>query len=179
MKSNSLRIGLFSCIVISTALAIAADPWNGARIMPKSPTLQLRVEDSTTGGVYQVSWPATVENVEGQWLWIEDNSGASGQAVAGWVSKEEVLMLADANEFYLKGIESSGAPWLHWFRGIVLEESQQPAAAGAEYRAYLNPGQDVPRRGGVSWPPNSSTEEGGHLTPPRGAPRRGRASGRA
>lgn len=145
MKFNSLRIILLSCTVMSAGFAVAADPWLGARIMPKSPTLQLRVEGGATGGVYQVSWPATVQTVEGQWLWIEDNSGASTEAVAGWVSKEDVLMLADANDFYVKGIESSGAPWLHWFRGIVLEETRQPAAASAEYLAYLNVGRDVPR----------------------------------
>ena len=38
----------------------------------------------------------------------------------------------------------AAAPWLHWFRGIVLEDTQQSTAACAEYLAYLNVGKEVP-----------------------------------
>jgi hypothetical protein len=138
MKSKTFHfvlLGIF--FVLAVSAAGAADPWSGAKIMPQSIQLQVQVAGCTTGSVYQVSWPATVVKIEGQWLWIEEDGGCSSPPVAGWVSKEEVLKLDEANEFYLKSIEKFDQPWLHWFRGIVLEATQQPTAARAEYLAYL------------------------------------------
>ena len=118
-------------------MASAADPWNGSRIMPKSDQLLLRVGSQYTGDVYQIEWPATVERVEGQWLWIADRGGYDVPPVSGWVSKEDVLTFNDAHDHYLRTLRTEDAPWVHWLLGIYLESKRESQAAQEEYAACL------------------------------------------
>jgi hypothetical protein len=120
------------------ATACAADPWQNARIMPKSQQLLLRAGREFTGDVYQIEWPATVERIEGQWLWIADHGGYRVPSVAGWVSKDEVLKVAEAQDCYLEILQTTDAPWIHWLLGICLEQSKETETAQEEYARCLN-----------------------------------------
>ena len=136
MFAKHLRIVL--CSLWGLWAAGAADPWQGARIMPKSDQLALRVGSEYTAGIYALEWPATVERIEGQWLWISDHSGYRVPSVAGWVSKDEVVTLADAQSHYLRVQKTMDAPWVHWLLGICLEQSKETETAQQEYARCLN-----------------------------------------
>ncbi len=60
MASNSLRLALWISLGLFASAACGSDPWNGARIMPRSDQVGLRVDCEETGGAYQIEWPATV-----------------------------------------------------------------------------------------------------------------------
>ena len=106
--------------------------------MPKSDQLVLRVGGEYVADVYAIEWPASVERVDGQWLWIADNSGYRVPAVAGWVSKDDVLNVDEAHDYYMEILQTADAPWLHWFVGICLETSRETETAQDEYARCLN-----------------------------------------
>jgi hypothetical protein len=106
--------------------------------MPKSDQLVLRAGPQFTADVYAIEWPATVERIEGQWLRISDHSGYGVPPVSGWVSKEEVLNVADAHNHYLELLQTTDAPWIHWLLGICLEQSRESVTAQDEYARSLN-----------------------------------------
>ena len=137
MLLTNLRWVFCGLLGLSAAVASAADPWTGSRIMPKSNQLLLRVGSEYTGDVYQIEWPATVERIEGQWLWITDRGGYDVPPVAGWVSKEDVLPLNEAHDHYLRTLRTDDAPWVHWLLGIYLENKRDSQTAREEYEACL------------------------------------------
>ncbi|MGA2065434.1 MAG: hypothetical protein ABSG86_10705 [Thermoguttaceae bacterium] len=116
---------------------------------PAPPPPPGRPETATGGTVYDVQWPATVVRQEGQWLWVEDNSGYSVPAVSGWVSTEEVLhldeptkpgdptTLHDCYTYYSEQLRTRDEPSLHWLLGIYLESKDQKKAARKEYEKAL------------------------------------------
>jgi hypothetical protein len=106
--------------------------------MPKSDQLLLRDGPRFIADVYAIEWPATVERIEGQWLWISDHSGYSVPPVAGWVSKEETLKVDEAHNHYMEILQTTDAPWVHWLLGICLEQSRESATAQDEYARSLN-----------------------------------------
>ena len=148
MFLSNLRLALWSVLGLSAVAAYAADPWNGARIMPKSDQVVLRVGGECTGGVYQIEWPATVERIQGQWLWIVDRGGYRVPPVSGWVSKEEVQKLDESHDYYMRALQTEDAPWLHWLMGIYLENKRESKAAQEEYLECLkvSPGSPDERR---------------------------------
>ena len=81
LKAN-LGLILWGALGLWAAAASAADPWQNSQIMPKSDQLLLRVGRECTGDVYQIEWPATVERIEGQWLWIADHGGYHVPAIS-------------------------------------------------------------------------------------------------
>ena len=105
--------------------------------MPKSDQVVLRVGGECTGGVYQIEWPATVERIQGQWLWIVDRGGYRVPPVSGWVSKEEVQKLDESHDYYMRSLQTEDAPWLHWLMGIYLENKRESKAAQEEYLECL------------------------------------------
>ena len=106
--------------------------------MPKSDQLLLRIGREVAGDAYQIEWPATVERIEGQWLWIADHGGYHVPAVSGWVSKDDVLKVDEAYDYYRGILETDDAPWLHWFVGICLENRKESVSAQEEYSKCLN-----------------------------------------
>ena len=138
MFRTNLRLVLWGVLGLWAAAACAADPWQNCRIMPKSDQLLLRVGREITGDVYQIAWPATVERIEGQWLWIADHGGYRVPAVSGWVSKDEVLKFDEAHDYYMEFLQTADAPWVHWFVGICLEERKESETAQEEYLKSLS-----------------------------------------
>jgi hypothetical protein len=138
MYRTNLRLILWGVLGLWAAAASAADPWQKAQIMPKSDHILLRVGREFTGDVYQIEWPATVEHIEGQWLWIADHGGHRVPPVAGWVSKDEVLNIDEAHDFYIEVLQTADAPWLHWLLGICLQHSEETEPAQVEYARCLN-----------------------------------------
>ena len=67
--------------------------------MPKSDRLRLQTGRQYSGSVYDVAWPARVQKIEGQWLWLADEGGRSVPPVAGWVRKDDVLPLDEAQQW--------------------------------------------------------------------------------
>lgn len=172
MHSTNLRLALGCLFGLSAAASYGqqsspatptgqAPPvqpaWGNALIMPRSINLQLRIDGAApppppgrtvtfrgnTGDLYDIEWPAKVMRVEGQWLWIEDQSGYNVPPRCGWVSTEEVLRLDDpsnlhdAYTFYTDAVKKQDAAWLHWLLGICLEKKEQVQAAKEEYLAAL------------------------------------------
>ena len=101
--------------------------------MPKSDQLLLRDGREITGDVYQIAWPAAVERIEGQWLWVADHGGYCVPPVSGWVSKDEVLKFNEAHAYYMESCRTADAPWVHWLVGICLEEKKESETAQEEY----------------------------------------------
>jgi len=165
MNSMNLRFLLWCVFTLATAASCAAEPWKGQDIMPRSVDIVLRVGGEAPppppgrpptatcgdylGGVCDIQWPATVKRQEGQWLWIEDNSGYSVPAVSCWVNTEDVLHLEepikpddptklhDCYTYYTEQIQRCDAPWLHWLLGIYLKNKNEDDAARKEYDKSL------------------------------------------
>ena len=110
MLRTNFRLILWSGLGLWAAAASAGDPWQGAQIMPKSDQVLLRSGQEITGDVYQIEWPATVERIEGQWLWISDQGAVGVPAASGWVSKSDVLKLDEAQAHYMKFLQNADAP---------------------------------------------------------------------
>ena len=89
--ANDLRPYLVGGVGLVVCRGLRRRPWQNCQIMPKSDRLLLRVGGQVTGNVYQIPWPAAVQHIEGQWLWISDDGGYDVPAISGWVSKDEVL----------------------------------------------------------------------------------------
>ncbi len=113
--------------------------------MPKSDQVLLRSGQEISGDVYQIQWPATVERIEGQWLWVADHGAVGVPATSGWVSKAEVLKLDEAQAHYMKFLQNADAPWVHWLLGICLEAENESSVAQQEYLKALG----VPNDDGV------------------------------
>ena len=138
MFRTNLRLIFSGVFGLWAAMACAADPWQNALIMPKSDQLLLRVGGEFTGDAHQIEWPAAVERIEGQWLWIADHGGYHVPVISGWVSKDEVLKLDEAHDYYMGVLQTDNAPWLHWLIGICLETRKESAPAQEEYLQCLN-----------------------------------------
>ena len=138
MFRTNLRFVLWGALGLWAAAASAADPWQNAQIMPKSDQLMLRVGGEVAGDVHQIEWPATVERIEGQWLWIADHGGYHVPAISGWVSKDEMLKLGEAHDWYMDMLQNYDAPWLHWLIGICLENRRESGPAEEEYLKCLS-----------------------------------------
>ncbi len=138
MFRTNLRFVFWGALGFWAAAASAADPWQNAQIMPKSDQLLLRIGGEVAGDVHQIEWPATVERIEGQWLWIADRGGYHVPAISGWVSKDEVLKLAEAHDYYMDILQTYDAPWLHWLIGICLESRKESTPAEEEYLKCLS-----------------------------------------
>jgi hypothetical protein len=144
MFPKTFHVVLWGLLGLSASAAYAVDPWQGSSIMPKSDQVVLRVGGEDTADVYAIEWPASVERIEGQWLWISDHGGYRVPPVAGWVSKDDVLKVADAHDYYMRILQTMDAPWVHWLVGICLEKNGEKETAQAEYARSLN----VPASGG-------------------------------
>jgi hypothetical protein len=118
--------------------ACASDPWLNSRIMPKSDQLLLRSGQEAAGDVYQVAWPATVERTEGHWLWVSDKGAYNMPATSGWISKDDVVKVGDAQAYYRDFLQTSDAPWVHWLLGICLETGNESDTAQREYLKALS-----------------------------------------
>ena len=138
MFPKTLHVVLWGLLGFSATAAYAGDPWQGGRIMPKSDQVVLRVGGEGTADVYAIEWPASVERIEGQWLWITDHGGYRVPPVAGWVSKDDVLKVADAHDYYMRILQTMDAPWVHWLVGICLEKNGEKETAQEEYARCLN-----------------------------------------
>jgi tetratricopeptide (TPR) repeat protein len=158
MYSTNFRLALWCVATFAMVASCAADSWQDARIMPKSDIMMLQAGGPAppppTGrtfvptrnpytAAYDIEWPATVEVVEGQWLWIEDHGGYSVPPVAGWVKTEDVLKLDDPTKVHDfctycdEQLKTRDEPWLHWLRGIYLEKKSQARGACKEYDEAL------------------------------------------
>ncbi|HEX3872191.1 MAG TPA: hypothetical protein VHV77_17220 [Pirellulales bacterium] len=126
---------LLACLV---AVAAAEDPWLGKQIMPKSESTMLSTSRQFSGSIFDISWPAVVSRVEGQWLWISDASGISPSPVSGWVRKDDVVLLDRADAFYASALQTASLPTLQWLRGICWESRGEQALALREYLAALS-----------------------------------------
>ena len=142
MFRTNFRLVFWSGLGLWAAAACAADPWQNCRIMPKSDQLFLRVGQEVSGDAYQIAWPATVERVEGQWLWIVDQGGYRVPVVSGWVSKDQVLRLDEAQAHYMEFLRTADGPWVHWLLGICLEEGNESRTAQQEFAKSLNADPD-------------------------------------
>jgi hypothetical protein len=131
--------GLLVCLFcLSATPARAVDPWQRAAVLPKSSQVRLmgyehRVTSRDAGSVFQIAWPASVEKIDGQWIFIRDEGGYSSPPVAGWVRKRDMLRASGEDvpvdespgKFYIARIQEEPqnpevAVW-HWLRGIYFE----------------------------------------------------------
>src|ERR1017187_9534725 len=109
MFPMKLRLIVGCGLVMWAAAACASDPWQNSRIMPKSDQLLLHSGQEITGDVYQIAWPATFERTEGHWLWVSDKGAYYMPATSGWISKDDVVKVGDAQAYYREFLQSSDA----------------------------------------------------------------------
>ncbi len=132
MRSKKLN-AIFVILPLLPAAAYAAGAgWKGAKIMPKSDQLIIQ-GGATSGGIYDMMWPASVEQTNGRWLWIRDEGGGREQPVAGWVYADDVLKLEEARDYYSELIRGDAPAWVYWLRGIVWENQREPGIALLDY----------------------------------------------
>ncbi|HEV2969680.1 MAG TPA: hypothetical protein VGY55_06795 [Pirellulales bacterium] len=118
-------------MLVATASAAG---WKGAKVMPKSDQLMLQVGGMPTGSVYDIAWPAVVEEANGRWLWLRDEGGYSARPVAGWVYADDVLKLEEARDYYTALMSDQTPAWVYWLRGIYWEGQREPGIALSDYK---------------------------------------------
>jgi Tfp pilus assembly protein PilF len=123
------------------AATASAAGWKGAKIMPKSDRLMLQAGGSASGTIYDIAWPATVEETNGRWLYLRDEGAYNARPVAGWVYADDVLKLDEARDYYSELLRDQPEAWVHWLRGIYWESQREPGIAFLDYRqaAALDP----------------------------------------
>jgi hypothetical protein len=139
-----------ACCLSTTMVRAAVDPWGGAQVLPKSSQTRLRgepqrVTERDAGSVLQIAWPAAVEKIDGNWLFLRDQGGYSAPPVCGWVRKEEMLRLSEDEpvarggpvQHYTEKIQENPTPeelaTLYWLRGIYWEYRQERDVAIRDY----------------------------------------------
>ena len=108
MRLNSLNIVLVILFLFPAVSHAAGGGWKGAKIMPKADQLIIQ-GGSNSGTIYEMMWPAVVEQTNGRWLWIRDEGGGREQPVAGWVYADDVLKLDEARDYYSELIRGGPA----------------------------------------------------------------------
>ena len=58
-------------------------------------------------------------------------------ATSGWISKDDVVKVGDAQAYYRDFLQTSDAPWVHWLLGICLETGNESDTAQQEYLKAL------------------------------------------
>ena len=135
---------------MSTAAWCLAGDWDEVKVLPKSPafSLQKSADDSTSvAKITEIEWPATVSKVDGQWLRLGDEGGRSVRPAEGWVKKDNVIKLDDAQETAAQKIReakpvAAGSPdaelaHQYWLRGVYWENAGEPENAIADYREAI------------------------------------------
>jgi tetratricopeptide (TPR) repeat protein len=135
MRLNRLTISLaILCLLPAAAQAAGGGGgWKGAKIMPKSDQLMIQ-GGATSGAIYDMMWPAVVEQTNGRWLWIRDEGGGREQPVAGWVYADDILKVDEARDYYSELIRGDAPAWVYWLRGIVWESQREPGIAKLDYQ---------------------------------------------
>ena len=137
MKSRQCCL-LLCCVWCSLATAASgADKWRGARVVPKSDQVRLQTARQYSGSVYDLAWPARVQKIEGQWLWLADDGSRSVPPVAGWVRKDDVLPLDDVQDWATSELPVQPTAWLYWMRGLYWEQRGESEIARLDYQAAL------------------------------------------
>jgi tetratricopeptide (TPR) repeat protein len=130
-----LAVALTLCL---TASAVFADQsWQGVQIMPKSPQVELRSDGGTPVSIYDISWPATVQETNGRFLRIQDDGGYSRNQAGGWIYCDDVVKSDDARDYYSNQLRRGETAWLHWMRGISWEALNEPGIAMMDYQSAL------------------------------------------
>jgi hypothetical protein len=119
--------------LLPAAVQAAGGGWKGAKIMPKSDQLIIQ-GGATSGTIYDMMWPAVVEQTNGRWLWIRDEGGGREQPVAGWVYADDILKVDEARDYYSELIRGDAPAWVYWLRGIVWENQREPGIARLDYQ---------------------------------------------
>lgn len=122
----------------AAASLAAADPWKHAKIMPRDEQAWLMVGGGYVGGVRDVSWPATATRRDGQWLWISDRSGYRRGSVEGWIKIDDVLKLADSQDYYSRQLQTAPTGALYWLRGITWEASGDKDVARIDFQQAVD-----------------------------------------
>jgi hypothetical protein len=135
--------GLIAMVVCAGATGTirAGDKYQDQKIMPKHEHVIVHTQSMPQASEMDFEWPVTVERVDGQWLWIRNDGSYSmlGRPVAGWISKNDVILIKDdpienkksAHDYYTEQIQrDSNAGWAYWLRGVLYEaeDSDWPAA---------------------------------------------------
>jgi tetratricopeptide (TPR) repeat protein len=137
MRLTKLTFSLAILCLFPVASHAAGGGWKGAKIMPKSDQLMIK-GGATSGSIYDMMWPAVIEQTNGRWLWIRDEGGGREQPVAGWVYADDVLKLEEARDYYSELIRGDAPAWVYWLRGIVWENQREPGIALLDYQKAAN-----------------------------------------
>lgn len=132
------RLLLVVVAIFSAAQLAAADNWTGRKVLPKSDSAQLMVGGQVVGDATSIHWPASVTNVNGSWLWVEDDGSTSFPRVAGWLRYDQVVPMNLALDYFNSRL-SDGADdgGLYWLRGICWESQNELELARSDYRSAV------------------------------------------
>jgi len=141
-------VALILCMA-AVATASGADSYSNQKILPKRAHL-LVMDRATKQFVVATEddfqWPATVERIDGQWLWISDDGRSSPQGLPtnGWVSKNDVILLdsdplehgRSAIDYFTEQINrDQDTASAHLWRGLSFERNGEMSAAMMDYSA--------------------------------------------
>jgi tetratricopeptide (TPR) repeat protein len=165
---------IVALLLLAASLSRAQDDaptkWvKGDQVMPKREKIELKCRETTLYGITDIKWPATVKQINGHWLQIGDDgtNRVDGKPIVGWVSKTDVLKFKAAKpdkildqtaeqvvRQYTESLDRKDSLWLHWLRGICLEQLGQYDGAIAEYTIVVD-----------SPPPTTTSADAGQESP--------------
>ena len=128
MRLIIIAIAVLLCVQSGAAGADQLS-WKGVKVMPKL-TCVVRVGDETLERKKFIL-PWTVQDVNGDWLWI-------GHALKGWVQKSQVVRMNEAPAYYTGQISSDlRNSWAFNMRAIARKEEGDLDLAIADYSEAL------------------------------------------
>jgi len=134
--------------MLTVTSLFADDPqavWHGVKVLPKKGAVVkvgAKLIDTSNW-----SLPYTVQNVNGEWLWI-------GTKEQGWVKRSQVVTIDEAPLYYTELItRNPNDAWAYGYRAIALDENGELDLAIADYndRVRLKPDATVYNNRGVAW----------------------------
>jgi hypothetical protein len=144
-------LAAWSVLVASHCHVAGAEGYANQSILPKHERMDVMINGVVVAQEGDFQWPAKVQKIDGQWLWIVDDgrSRADGRPSEGWVRKSDVILLngdpiesayPTAIEYYTSrlqrahvGVGEMSPSRAFWLRGAAREEAQQYDGAFEDY----------------------------------------------
>lgn len=114
----ALLLALNLALTAVAQTAPAPQNWAGKRVMPKEGCVVALPDEVIDARL--LTLPYTVEQSNGDWLWVNQGVGRKG-----WVKAPRVVLLEEAADYYTQLLENEKTIWAYNMRAIVHRERGQ------------------------------------------------------
>jgi tetratricopeptide (TPR) repeat protein len=130
-----LRPLLIVALLVCASHVQAQSSWVGVKVFPKAHAVvkvgNEIIDDDSTPVNQRLGVPYTVQNVNGNWLWV-------GEQRQGWIERSQVVTVDEAPVYYTGLIQQNpNDDWAYSMRGNVWKLTGQLDAAIADFGACL------------------------------------------